>query len=67
MQKLLLLSLLVGPYVILTGLSRWTGFKTAAMIRARIGIRCFSPLPLWATSSKRRNVGDVAARCSLSS
>src|SRR5918993_4406400 len=41
MQLLLLFLLLVGPYVILTGLSRWTGFKTAAMIRARIGISLF--------------------------
>ena len=41
MQLLLLLSLLVIPYVILTGLSRWTGFETAATIRARIGISLF--------------------------
>ncbi|HUC97153.1 MAG TPA: DoxX family protein [Candidatus Polarisedimenticolaceae bacterium] len=41
MQLLLLLFLLVGPYVTLAGLSRWTGFKTAATIRARIGISLF--------------------------
>jgi DoxX-like family len=41
-QLVLLFSLLVGPYVILTGLSRWTiGFKTGAAIRARIGISLF--------------------------
>ena len=41
-QLLLLFSLLVGPYVILTGLSRWTiGFKTGAATRARIGISLF--------------------------
>ena len=40
-QLLWLLSLLVGPYVILTGLSSWTAFKNAAKIRARIGISLF--------------------------
>jgi uncharacterized membrane protein len=40
-QLLLLLSLLVIRYVIFTGLSRWTGFETAATIRARIGISLF--------------------------
>jgi uncharacterized membrane protein len=42
MQLLLLLSLLVVPYVILTGLSRWTlGFKTGAAIRAQFGLSLF--------------------------
>jgi uncharacterized membrane protein len=41
-QLLFLVSLLVGPYAILTLLGRWTApFKTAAASRAKVGISLF--------------------------
>ena len=55
--------------MILTGVSQWTlGFKTGAVIRARIGISLFFGFYRAGPSHQsRRNIRDVAARRSLPS